>query len=122
MTVDAEIILIQVGRDYGSRRRIEARWRGGRIAAINRDLSKLELFNYGFIKQEKAGEIWFLQTLLIIVDQDQTNFYVMRDSLKARAYRACRYVLKGVVRFSRWHPRLFRWLHQRFVLPQFNLP
>lgn len=123
MTVDAEIILTETGRrGYASSRvGIEARWRGGSIAAINKDLSQLNLYNYQFIVQDKPGSLLFLQTLLIIVDQDEVNFYVMRDSRMAHAYRTYRHVLKTVIPFTRRLPRLFRWL-QRLALPEFNLP
>jgi hypothetical protein len=121
LKVDAQIHITALGRGYGRGRRIEAKWIGGRIAPIMRDLSALRVYKHSPNLIERLDAVTFTLAggRLYLVDEDEQAFYVAQSERWAACYRLQRRTLRAIVSTVRYRwPRLFAWLHSRLLKPR----
>jgi len=121
LKVDAQIIITALGKGYGRGRRIEAKWVGGRIAPINRDLTAIRIYKHSPNLIERLDGVTFALAggRLFLVDEDEVAFYVAQSERWATCYRLQRRALRAIVSVVRYRsPRLFAWLHSRLLQPR----
>jgi len=121
LKVDAQIYITALGRGNGRGRRIEAKWVGGRIAPIQRDLSAIKVYKHDPDLVERLDAVTFTLAggRLYLVDEDDLAFYVAQSERWATYYRLQRRTLKAIVWSVRYRfPRLFAWLHSRIIQPR----